>query len=65
MTGAHLRCPVALVLLGERGRVGRVGEGRIRAFQAQRECTRYTALLHPPVSILVRHSLLRPDLAAT
>jgi len=38
MTAARTRCPVALVLSGERGRVGRVGESRILAFQAQHAC---------------------------
>ena len=32
---ARVRCPVALVLSGERGRVRRVGEGRIRPFPGQ------------------------------
>ena len=44
MTVAPVLCPVALVLSGERGRVGRIGEGRIRAFRAQRACTRHNAI---------------------
>jgi len=38
------RCPVASVELGEAAR--RVSSGRIRAFQAQRACTRYRVVSH-------------------
>jgi len=41
MMGARARCPVASV----QSVVGRVGNGRIWAFQAQRTCTRYNGMV--------------------
>ena len=55
MMGAHAHCPVALVESGV-GRIrvvhmDRSGQGRSRAFQAQRTCTRYINTASAPIEL--------------